>query len=463
MSSNPKKDKQSTVNQSVNKEPRIGAKSESPAPARTKHPAEQVRRFSSITRKLHWYGIRRRILTFLGADIFFALLAAVGWCADREFSRLGSLVPERDRSFQILKSTGRLVYRVTRPDGRLLLQADALKPFLVILTAAGALFVLQFLTQFFSYFREDKKIRRILSPINEIALKADELSRLSFSEEKFQTDTEEKYHAIEQALEHIQPDQVSEETPLSFTDSDLAGVEAAMNNLLLRMRDSYRQQARFVNDASHELRTPIAVILGYANMLDRWGKSDPKTLEEGISAIKNEAEQMNHLVEQLLFLARGDSGKTVLEKTQINLCELMQEVYEESFMIDEAHHYRIRLPEETQIMVNADPGLLKQAVRILIDNAAKYTPQNEEIILSTGRSASGEPFLQVQDEGVGIAESEIPQIFDRFYRSDEVRSSAGTGLGLAIAKWIVDKHEGHFEILSRQDLGTRIRIILPQA
>ena len=69
--------------------------------------------------------------------------------------------------------------------------------------------------------------------------------------------------------------------------------------------------------------------------------------------------------------------------------------------------------------------------------------------------------IQVQDMGVGIAQSEIPKIFDRFYRSDEVRSSAGTGLGLAIAKWIVDKHEGHFEILSRRELGTRIRIVLP--
>ena len=83
-------------------------------------------------------------------------------------------------------------------------------------------------------------------------------------------------------------------------------------------------------------------------------------------------------------------------------------------------------------------------------------------MLSAGNIPDGSPYLQVQDTGVGIAESEIPNIFDRFYRSDEVRSSAGTGLGLAIAKWIVDKHKGHFEILSRQDLGTRIRIVLPK-
>ena len=111
------------------------------------------------------------------------------------------------------------------------------------------------------------------------------------------------------------------------------------------------------------------------------------------------------------------------------------------------------------ITMQADPALLKQAVRILIDNAAKYTKEGDEIILSCGRNEKGAPYLQVQDQGIGIAESEVPHIFERFFRSDEVRSSAGTGLGLSIAKWIIDKHKGTFEILSRQDLGTRIRIV----
>ena len=100
--------------------------------------------------------------------------------------------------------------------------------------------------------QEERRIRRILAPINEIALKADELSRMTFSEDKYQQ--------IEEAISSLQPE---EPDLLSFGDSDLQGIEAAMNNLLIRMRDSYRQQARFVNDASHELRTPIAVIQGY--------------------------------------------------------------------------------------------------------------------------------------------------------------------------------------------------------
>ena len=223
---------------------------------------------------------------------------------------------------------------------------------------------------------------------------------------------------------------------------------------------TYRQQARFVNDASHELRTPIAVIQGYADMLDRWGKEDEKILDESITAIRNEAQQMNHLVEQLLFLARGDSGKTSVTLEETDLRSMMQEVYEESFMIDEEHPYRYR-PSEEALFVSADPGLLKQAVRILIDNAAKYTKPGDEILLECG-TAGNEAYIQVQDTGIGMQESDVKQMFERFYRSDEVRSYQGTGLGLSIAKWIVDKHKGHFEILSRTGLGTRIRILLPK-
>jgi len=225
------------------------------------------------------------------------------------------------------------------------------------------------------------------------------------------------------------------------------------------MKETYQQQARFVNDASHELRTPIAVIQGYANMLDRWGKTDEKVLEEGIAAIKNESEHMNHLVEQLLFLARGDSGKTSLSISEVSVKDLMQEIYEESFMIDEKHVYRYTKGEDN-IVIPADPGLLKQAVRILIDNAAKYTDEGNEILLSFGRTGPDSVYIQIEDTGIGMGETDVKQMFERFYRSDAVRSYDGTGLGLSIAKWIVDKHKGHFEILSRPGLGSRIRILL---
>ena len=416
---------------------------------------DQQRRMTSITRKMHWYMIRRKIGRSLGTDILIAFLLTVGWFASQEYSVLGIIIPACERSIKFLQTAVYpgidLVYTVTSMEGKQLLSVSCLIPLIAIAAVIGILLFFQLLGLLLSYFGEDRAIRKILAPINEIALKADELSRLSF--------TEDKYQVIEDALEHIRPEQAEQEGPLSFGDSDLVGVEAAMNNLLLRMRETMRQQSRFVNDASHELRTPIAVIQGYANMLDRWGKTDEKILDESITAIKNEADHMNYLVEQLLFLARGDSGKTSLNREPVQTAEFMREIYEESLMIDENHRYR--LPEGGESTeVTVDSGLMKQAVRILIDNAAKYTPEGEEIILSYGKNEKGRAYLQVQDLGQGMKEDEIPHIFERFFRSDEVRANAGTGLGLSIAKWIVDKHGGHFEVLSRKDLGTRIRIVL---
>ena len=416
---------------------------------------DEQRRMTSITRKMHWYMLRGKIARFLGSDFLLAVLLVIGWCVEQEYSVTGRVLKGTHWNFELVETAVQpridLLFKVVSGSGSVLLSTSCLIPFGIIAAVVTALLILQFLGLVFAYYREDREIRKILAPINEIALRADELSRMAF--------TEDKYQMIEDAIEHIRPEQAEQEGPLSFGDSDLIGVEAAMNNLLLRMRDTLRQQSRFVNDASHELRTPIAVIQGYANMLDRWGKSDEKILEESITAIKNEADHMNYLVEQLLFLARGDSGRTSLTLQPVMTADLMREIYEESLMIDEKHRYRLSTRGEN-MEVTIDPGLMKQAVRILIDNAAKYTPEGEEIHLSYGKNDKGAPFLQVQDEGHGISESELPHIFERFFRADEVRGSAGTGLGLSIAKWIVDKHGGHFEVLSRTNLGTRIRIVL---
>ena len=415
---------------------------------------DQQKRMTSITRKMHGYLLRKKFFRSLGTDLLTGVLLVIGWCAEQEFSALGSIAAGRSRFFAVREIAAfpgaEFLYMITSGTGKTLLSVSFLYPFIAIACILGVLLAVQVLGLLFSFYRETKAIRKILAPINEIALKADELSRLSFSEDKYQM--------IEDALEHIDPENAEQGRPLSFGDSDLIGVEAAMNNLLLRMRDTMRQQSRFVNDASHELRTPIAVIQGYANMLDRWGKTDEKILDESITAIKNEADHMNYLVEQLLFLARGDAGRTSLSRQSVSTDAFIRDIYEESLMIDEKHRYRLKEGEASEVSV--DPGLMKQAVRILIDNAAKYTPEGEEIILSYGKTDKGRSYLQVQDLGRGISESELPHIFERFFRADDVRASAGTGLGLSIAKWIVDKHGGHFEVLSRKDLGTRIRIVL---
>ncbi len=295
---------------------------------------------------------------------------------------------------------------------------------------------------------ETLKVRSKLRPLQEFADAALKLSEMD-------GETEQRYQKLENAIDMLSP--AEDDQKLATGDAELAGLETAVNKLMSRMRDSYRQQARFVSDASHELRTPIAVIKGYADLLDRWGKTDEKILDESIQAIKSESENMQHLVEQLLFLARGDSGRTTLNVTDFDITEMMKEVCEESAMIDQNHTYLFE--GEWPVPAKGDISLIKQAARILIENASKYTPEGGEIKLRSLVS-DGHPAFSVQDSGIGISESDIPHIFDRFYRADDSRSkqTGGSGLGLAIAKWIVERHGGRFEIISRKDIGTRITV-----
>ena len=381
-------------------------------------------------------------------DLLFFILFNAGWAYMKELELLGDFTFRRHRDLALENGvlTG-LSYRVYSMDGERLMAVDFFDTVFRIAVFVAALFVLQLIGLLFSAPLASARAHRTLRPIREMAEKTYELNKIAFSEDKFRL--------IENAIENVDP-----EGAINLNDKDLLGIEQAVNHLIERLQDSYRQQARFVNDASHELRTPIAVIRGYAGMLERWGRSDEKVLDESILAISNEAEHMNHLVEQLLFLARGDSGKTVLQKENIVLNELMKEIYEESFLIDEEHPYRFRDVEEI-INIEADRALLKQAVRILVDNAAKYTEKNDEIILGVGRTDDDRPYLMVQDTGIGMSQTDVEHMFERFYRADEARSYQGTGLGLSIAKWIVDRHGGHFEILSRTELGTRILIVLP--
>ena len=176
---------------------------------------------------------------------------------------------------------------------------------------------------------------RLLSPLHQMSQTAQELSNARFDEQK--------YHELENAIAAISPS--TPDAKLSTGDSDLLGLENAVNSLLKRMHESYRQQNRFVSDASHELRTPISVIRGYAEMLDRWGKDDPKVLSESVTAIRTEADNMQQLVEQLLFLARGDAGRNQPRLKALDLSKLMREVYEEYVMIDKAHAWRIQADE----------------------------------------------------------------------------------------------------------------------
>lgn len=264
------------------------------------------------------------------------------------------------------------------------------------------------------------------------------------------------------AISNIDANKLDSRISIDSSQNELKDLATAINDMLNRINDSYQSQVRFVSDASHELRTPISVIQGYANLLDRWGKRDEKTMEESIDAIKTEAENMKELVEQLLFLARGDNETIQLHKEVLDACEIVDEIIREAELIDKSHKFEMDLIRPAYI--NADRQLLKQAIRILVDNSIKYTPSGDKIFLRI-INKDGYIHITVQDSGIGIDPEDLPYIFDRFYRSDEsrARETGGSGLGLSIAKWIIERHGAYFEILSRVDIGTRITIIFPAA
>ena len=303
---------------------------------------------------------------------------------------------------------------------------------------------------------EDRKmIRKTLKPIRELALAAQSLNEINRQLDR------EKMTALPGILDGIDAGRLDTRIQIDELQDELKNVAIAINDMLDRINESYAAQARFVSDASHELRTPIAVIQGYANLLSRWGTEDEKTLSESVTAIKDESESMKDLVEQLLFLARGDSNRINMLIERIELSGLVDEVVAESRLIDDSHVFKVSCDE---VAVSADRGLLKQALRILVDNAIKYTDKGGEITISA-ITEDGRARLSVSDSGIGIKSDVLPTVFDRFVRADESRTRAtgGAGLGLSIAQWITTRHNGHMDILSREGIGTRITLVLPLA
>ncbi|WP_315077481.1 HAMP domain-containing sensor histidine kinase [uncultured Clostridium sp.] len=410
----------------------------------------KTKNVTSIAIKLNSIFVRDLFLKFLIIDICIIAGFIGVWCIESELSFYGEFVKNAQRSFEFYPIEI-ASYKVVFDNGKVMIR-EASTFLNLLIRVIGAIGIIEGIMLLNQMIFGTTKNRRILKPLNEIAEATSRLSDIAFDEQKFQS--------LEAAISKISP--VTSDERIHIGDSDLQGLEEAINNLLDRMRDSYRQQARFVSDASHELRTPISVIQGYANMLDRWGKDDEEVLEESIAAIKSESENMKNLIEQLLFLARGINGKTQLKVIEFSLNDVMKEVLEESKMIDKDHIYRYM--DSENINVYGDIALLKQTARILIENAAKYTDKGEDIILRIGKNDKNESYFSIQDNGIGIDEKDILHIFERFFRADtaRVRKNGGTGLGLSIAKWIIDNHKGYFSVLSRKEIGTRITVFLSE-
>ena len=242
-------------------------------------------------------------------------------------------------------------------------------------------------------------------------------------------------------------------------DDELTELARTFNSMLDRLEEAFYRQQQFVSDASHELRTPISVIKGYVDLLDRWGKEKPEIRDEAIEAIKNEVSNVKSIIESLLFLARGDSEEVEVNKELFSVNSLIKNISRETTMIVDDIDVNYNLPEECSFF--GDKGLLKQMIRIFIDNSVKYTSSGGEINIKAVIKEQ-QLVLSIEDTGCGIPEEDIPHIFERFYQVDEARSAGeGIGLGLSIARWIIDIHQGSVQVTSREGEGTKIEVFLP--
>jgi len=236
---------------------------------------------------------------------------------------------------------------------------------------------------------------------------------------------------------------------------ELYEMEKTFNEMIDQLKDSFEKQAIFVSNASHELKTPIAIVKSYAQLVQRQGDEHPEVIEESIETIDLEADRMQKLVEQMLTLA--ESKDTQMEQ-EIELNQLsaatvktFKGAYEREVLLE----YQVN-----PIYVKGNEAQIEQIIYILIDNAIKYSDDQIEVITYTNKENA---VLQVIDRGNGISKEEQKHIFSRFYRIDKARGrdTGGTGLGLAIAQTIARAHQGDLTVMSKQGEGSHFILKLP--
>lgn len=265
---------------------------------------------------------------------------------------------------------------------------------------------------------------------------------------------------ITENAKYITINNLSKRVYMSNTHDEMYELGKVINDMIERLENSFKNQNKFVSDASHELRTPLAVMQGYLDILDSWGKDEKDILDESVVALREEVKGMKNLVEKLLFLAKGQSGKIKLNKEKIMLNKLVKKVARDTEIIVPDYEIVDKINDEVEIEI--DPNLIQQCMRGIIENSIKYNEENKRIEINLEKKENTVE-ISIKDNGIGMNEIELDKVFDRFYRVDESRTkdTGGTGLGLSIVKTIMDLHGGEIKIESQVKKGTKITMILP--
>jgi len=255
---------------------------------------------------------------------------------------------------------------------------------------------------------------------------------------------------------------LSQRLAVPASGDEIQRLSETWNGMLARLEGAVKRLSQFTADASHELRTPIALIRTTAELTLRRERS-AETYREALRQVVLESERTTRLVEDLLLLARSDAGLPSLPLERMELTPLVQDVCQQGRVLAEARQLQIsaEMPDGP-VYVEANDPALRRMLLLLLDNAVKYTPSGGQITLSVDRGPAGAT-VAVRDTGIGIPETALPHVFERFYRVDESRNrdAGGTGLGLSIAKWIAERHHASLEAESVVGEGSVFRIRFP--
>jgi heavy metal sensor kinase len=268
--------------------------------------------------------------------------------------------------------------------------------------------------------------------------------------------------AITRTARTINATKLSDRLERLTTGDELQRLSDTLNEMLGRIEHAFIRVTQFTADASHELRTPISLIRTEAEIALRRSRGDAE-YREALRHILLEAERTSALVEELLSLARADSGRETLRISSVDLSTIVREVSEQWRELMAARNLTFTCDvTDEEITLLGDRNALQRLLTVLLDNAAKYTPAPGTVELHL--QLKGElAAIRVSDSGIGIALEDQPKIFDRFYRADKARSRnlEGAGIGLAIAQWIVQQHKGSITVQSSPGKGSTFLVQLP--
>jgi heavy metal sensor kinase len=258
---------------------------------------------------------------------------------------------------------------------------------------------------------------------------------------------------------------LSRRLPAPERPSDLQDLAHSFNGMLMRLERAVDALRRFTADASHELRTPLTSIQGSVQVALSRPRST-EDLRETLAEVMEESEWMLHLVDGLLTLARSEEGSPILPREPVDLHTLLEDAIEVGQLLAGPKPVDVRADLSDSLVVHGSAGQLRQVFLNLVSNAVKFTDSGR-VTVSARRVQEGDGAnwveVRVSDTGVGITPTELPRVFDRFYRGDAARARpGGTGLGLAIAKLLVEQHGGRIDVQSRVGQGSEFRVLLPE-